>query len=125
MESMPEPSPLAATAKRAYLMHQHLLQLRENAQHISTLEGIRSFVEMFNRTSDECRELLAADPAILESISFLNPVHPDTTSSDYASAIIDGKRGQFMVNSSVLLSALASFVKFHLPAEEQTRLGVA
>jgi hypothetical protein len=119
---MSEPSALASTARKAYLMHQHLLQLRDNVQHITTLEGIRSFIEMFNRTTEECRELLGADDAILESIRFLSPVDSGTKSSDYASAIIDGKRGQFMVNSSVLLSALASFVKFHLPAEEREKL---
>lgn len=123
MGPVPEPDELATTAKKAYLMHQHLLQLRDNVAHITTLEGIASFVEMFNRTTEECREVLAADEAILDSIRFLDPVSPDTKSSDYASAIIDGKRGQFMVNSSVLLSALASFVKFYLPAEEQQKLG--
>jgi len=120
---MTEPGALASTARKAYLMHQHLLQLRDNVQHITTLEGIRSFIEMFNKTTAECRELLAADDAILESIRFLTPVDPGTKSSDYASAIIDGKRGQFMVSSSVLVSALACFVRFHLPAEEQQKLG--
>jgi hypothetical protein len=123
MESMSESDELVATARKAYLMHQHLLQLRANVQHITTLEGIQSFIEMFNRTTEECRKLLAADAAILESIRFLSPVEPGTKSSDYASAIIDGKSGQFMVNSSVLLSALTSFVKFHLPSEEQAKLG--
>jgi len=123
METMSDPVDLGATAKKAYLMHQHLLQLRANVEHITTLEGIRSFIEMFNRTTEDCRALLAADETILESIRFLTPVETGTRSSDYASAIIDGKRGQFMVNSSVLLSALASFVKFHLPTEERTKLG--
>jgi hypothetical protein len=106
-------------------MRQHLLQLRENAQYITSLEGIRNFVGMFNRTTEECQALLGADGEILESIRFLAPIDPATRGNDYASAIIDGKRGQFMVNSSVLLSALQSFVKFHLPAEEQEKLGVS
>lgn len=119
---MPDPNALADTARRAWLVHQHLLQLRANVQHVSSLEGIRSFVEMFNRITEECRALLEADEAILESIRFLKPIDPDTKGNDYASAIIDGKRGQFMVNSSVLISALVSFVRFHLPEEEQEKL---
>jgi len=119
---MPDPSALADTARRAWLLHQHLLQLRANAQHITSLEGVKSFVEMFNRTTEECRALLAADEAILESFRFLTPIDPDTRGNDYASAIIDGKRGQFMVSSSVLISALTSFVRFHLPEEEREKL---
>jgi hypothetical protein len=115
-------SDLNDQAKRAYLMHEHIVQMRENAQHISSLEGVKEFVEMFNATTDECRELLAADPVILESIGFLQPISAETKSSEYPSAIIDGKRGQFMVNSSILLSALKSFVKFHLPQEEREKL---
>lgn len=113
---------LSDQAKRAYLMHEHLVQMRKNAQYISSLEGIKEFVEMFNVTTGECHELLAADPTILESIGFLRPISPETKSSEYPAAIIDGKRGQFMVNSSILLSALKSFVKFHLPPEEQEKL---
>ena len=113
---------LSELAKRAYLMHEHIVQMRGNVQHISSLEGIESFVEMFNETTNECRELLEADSTILESIAFLRPISPETKSSEYPAAIIDGKRGEFMVNSSVLLSALKSFVKFHLPKEEQDQL---
>jgi hypothetical protein len=115
-------SELSDQAKRAYLMHEHIVQMRANAQHISSLDGIKEFVEMFNATAGECRELLAADPIILESIRFLQPIRAETKSSEYPAAIIDGKRGQFMVNSSILLSALKSFVKFHLPPEEREKL---
>lgn len=115
-------SELSEQAKRAYLMYEHIVQMRANAQHISSLEGVKDFVEMFNATTNECHELLAADPIILESIGFLQPISAETKSSEYPSAIIDGKRGQFMVNSSILLSALKSFVKFHLPAEERENL---
>ena len=115
-------SELGDKAKQAYLMHEHIVQMRGNVQHVSSLEGIKDFVEMFNATTGECRELLAADPAILESIDFLQPISSETKSSEYPAAIIDGKRGQFMVNSSILLSALKSFVKFHLPPEEREKL---
>lgn len=113
---------LSDKAKRAYLTHEHIVQMRANVQHISSLEGIKDFIEMFNATTEECRELLGADPTILESIGFLQPISSETKSSDYAAAIIDGKRGQFMVNSSILLSALKNFVKFHLSPEEREKL---
>lgn len=103
-------------------MHEHIVQMRGNAQYISSLEGVRSFIDMFNATTDECRELLEADPVILDSIGFLKPIDAATNSSEYATAIIDGKRGQFMVNSSILLSALKSFVKFHLPEKDRKKL---
>ena len=115
-------SELSDRAKRAYLIHEHIVQMRSNVQHVSSLEGIKNFVEMFNATTDECRELLSVDPTILESIGFLRPITSETRSSEYPTAIIDGKRGQFMVNSSILLSALKSFVKLHMLPEDSEKL---
>ena len=39
-------SELSDKAKQAYLMHEHIVQMRGNVQHISSLEGIKDFVEI-------------------------------------------------------------------------------
>ena len=97
--------------KKANLYLRQLNAMREDSRHITTLEGIAGFVQMFNRRQEETKQLLSQDPEISQSIELLEPLSAETQESEYPSAIIDGKRGSFMVNSGVLIAALQDFIE--------------
>lgn len=103
----------STACKRAELYLRQLEAMREDVRQITSLEGIAAFVQMFNRRLHEIQQLLALDPEVSQSVEFLEPLRPDIQESEYPSAIIDGKRGIFMVNSGVLLSALRDFIRLH------------
>ena len=110
-------------AKRAFLVYDQLADMRENARHICDLPGIVGFIEQFNAKTGEIRAVVSADSEILASLAFLRPIDADVSESEYPSAIIDGKRGQFMVASGVLMNALMNFTRLYLSTEDHDRLG--
>lgn len=114
---------LARAAKEAFLIYDQLVDMRENVRHISDLPGITAFLEQFNERIAEVREVVGGDPAILKTLQFLKPVDTDVSGSEYPSAIIDGKRGQFMVTSGVLMNALKNFMRLYLSDADRERLG--
>ena len=116
---------LTTAAREAYLIHSQLADMRENVRHITDLDGIRVFVQQFNVKMAEVREVLAGEPSIVKTLGFLEPISTDTSSSEYPSAIIDGKRGLFMVASGVLMDALVNYMRLHLSEEERERFGAA
>ncbi len=97
--------------KKAELYIEQMEAMRENCRHITSLEGVASFIKMFNKRLNEIKDLLSADPVVLQSVEILEPLSPDTEESEYPAAIIEGKLGQFMVHSGVLLTALKNFIK--------------
>jgi hypothetical protein len=111
-------------AKQAFLIYEQLQNMRRNVRHISSLDGIAHFIELFNVKTEEINSVLANDPAMLETISFLKPIDTNVQQSEYPSAIIDGKRGQFMVISGVLMTALRNFMRFYLTKEDQEKFGL-
>ncbi len=115
---------LGRAARKAWFFIEQLKNMRANIQHITSLEGIAHFVGMFNDKAREIRELLAHDPLLLETLDFLKPISPDTSGSEYPSDIIVGKRGQFMVDSGLLIKALESFVKMYIDEADRRRLGI-
>lgn len=116
---------LARAAKEAFLIHDQLADMRVNVQHVSDLTGITAFLQQFNERIDEVRAVVAPDPAILKTLQFLRPIDTDVSGSEYPSAIIDGKRGQFLVVSGVLMTALKNFMRLYLADSDRERLGAA
>jgi len=114
---------LARAAKEAFLIHDQLADMRDNVRHISDLPGITAFLDQFNERIAEVRAVVAGDPAIHKTLQFLKPIDTDVSGSEYPSAIIDGKRGQFMVTSGVLMKALESFMRLYLTDADRERLG--
>lgn len=113
---------LARSAKEAFLVYDQLLDMRENVRHISDLTGIVAFVMQFNAKLEEVRDVVRRDPTILKSLQFLRPIDPDVSGSEYPSAIIDGKRGQFMVQSGVLMNGLKNFMRLYMTDADRDRL---
>ncbi len=116
---------LTRAAKEAFLIHDQLADMRVNAQHVSDLPGITAFLRQFNERIDEVRAVVAPDPAILKTLQFLRPIDTDVSGSEYPGAIIDGKRGQFLVVSGVLMTALKNFMRLYLSDTDRDRLGAA
>jgi hypothetical protein len=116
---------LARAAKEAFLIHDQLADMRVNVQHVSDLTGITAFLRQFNERIDEVRAVVAPDPAILKTLQFLRPIDTDVSGSEYPSAIIDGKRGLFLVVSGVLMTALKNFMRLYLGDTDRERLGAA
>ncbi len=112
----------AAAAREAFLLHDQLANMRENARHLNDLEGMAAFVQQFNDKVEEVRRVVARDPLLLQTLDFLRPIAPETKGSEYPSAIIDGKRGQFMVASGILMNALENFMRLYLSDEDRERL---
>ena len=117
-----EPTP-NERAREAYLIHSQLADMRENVRHITDLEGILTFVRQFNVKMAEVRKVLAAEPVIVRTLEFLSAIEEDVSTSEYPSAIIDGKRGLFMVASGVLMDALVNFMRLHLSEDDRERFG--
>jgi hypothetical protein len=124
MSEVDEPA-LARAAKEAFLIHDQLADMRVNVQHVSDLTGITAFLRQFNERIDEVRAVVAPDPAILKTLQFLRPIDTDVSGSEYPSAIIDGKRGLFLVVSGVLMTALKNFMRLYLGDTDRERLGAA
>lgn len=113
---------LGRAAKEAFLIYDQLVDMRENVRHISDLVGITSFLQQFNERIGEVRAVVGADRSILKTLQFLQPVDTDVSGSEYPSAIIDGKRGQFMVASGILMNALKNFMRLYLSDADRARL---
>ena len=110
-------------AKRAFLIHDQLADLRQNARHICDLPGIVAFVRQFNAKMEEVRTVVAADESIVAALAFLRAIDDDVSESEYPSAIIDGKRGLFMVASGVLMNTLENFMRLYMADDDRARLG--
>ncbi len=117
------PPRLAMSAKEAFLVYDQLAAMRGNARHICDLPGIVAFIEEFNAKTEEVRRVVSGDPAVLSTLDFLRPIDADVSGSEYPSAIINGKRGRFMVSSGLLMNALKNFMRLYLEDDDRTRLG--
>lgn len=111
-------------AKKAYLLYDQLRDMRRNVRHVSSLDGIAHFIHMANRKTEQIKAVLKLDADVVETLVFLEPIDANTSQSEYPSAIIDGKRGQFMVISGVLMGALRNFMRLYLSEQDRANFAI-
>jgi hypothetical protein len=112
-------------AKRAYIEYTKLQKLREDVGGLAwEKDAISLSAQRYNEILNISKEALSQDIELSKSIDGLKPLEkfPRDCTQDYMGSW-PNKVKEIVIDSGILLSALASFIRWYLPVEKQRTIG--
>lgn len=108
------------SAKKAYIEYTKLQQLRKDVETLKfAASAINLSIQRYNEILAISKEVLSQDTELAKSIEGLKPIERLTKAIGPSSVKIK----EIIIESGVLLSALASFISWYLPEKKQKTIG--